>query len=325
MVYKKKIMVLSGIIASLVVIYILTFIFDPQRLGARSDMYSWLEPEMKERITGISISGMTDGESIRLEQNGGVWFVLREGKRYPARQARIDDFIDALTRRASYPIRSSSVSSHERLSLTEDTATRIMVTGGIGMPLLNLLMGQRDMTGQNIYLRKQGNNEVRSGDDLFSTYVFSEVSSWFNLRLFPENETGRLDVSDVQRLIVYHPVTEDDEEAQPPMMFTRNNREWDFSFDLENPDFARVNTYIRDILTTSGSDFIDDVAVNDSLFDYSRIILEIGDGSSRTLHIGPPDEDNWRYATVTGSGLVYSLPAWSADRLFARAGDFELN
>jgi len=315
MTYKNKIITLSSVIAALAIVYILTIIFDPQRAGARSDSYSWLEPGQNNRISGITITYA--GETVNLSHNGGKWFVTRGGKDYPARQARVDDFLAILSKRAPYPVRSSNASSHERLSLTPERATQVIVSAGAGLPLLSLLIGQTDITGQNVYLRKHGQNEVRSGEDRFSSYTSSEVNSWFNLKLFPEHEDGKLDVKDIQRLIVYPP------ENAPSQIYTRSNREWTFNFDITNPDFSKVDAYISDILGVSGDDFIDDISPSDSMFNTCRIVMELGNGAVKTLRLGPADEDGKRYATVTGSDFVYSIPGWAAGKLFVEADNFK--
>ena len=320
MTYKRKFTAFSGIIAVLAVIYILTIIFDPERRGTRSDSYSWLEPSQTARISGIAI--VNNGETINLVRNGGKWFVSSDGKDYPARTARAEDFIAALTKRAPYPVRSTSASSYERFLITDDQAVRVTVTAGAGQPLLTLFLGGPDTTGQNIYMRKQGQNEVRSGEDIFSVYTHnSTLQSWYDLRLFPETETGGLDAASVQRLTAYPPP--DGEKPSASYMFSRNGREWDFNFELDNPDMGKADNYIRDILNTSGDDFAYSVSSSDPLFNNSRIVLELGDGSTRTIRLSPPDENGGCFAVVSGSDWVYSIPAWMSQRLFADPKTFE--
>jgi len=319
MTYKKKITVLTSIIAALVVVYILTVIFDPERRGSRSAAYAWLEPGQIDKISGITIA--KPDETIALTRNGGKWFVSNNGKDYPARELRVEDFIAALSKRAPYPVRSSSASTHERLSLTDGQAVRVTVAAGAGLPLLNLLIGQADLTGQGIYLRKQGQNEVRSGEDLFTSYTSASLASWYNLRLFPETENGRLTAANVQRLTVYHPT--EDGVSGPPQIFTRSGKTWTFNFELAKPDMAQVENYIKNILNTSGDDFIDYVTPSDSLFNHSRIVMELGDGSIRTIRLGPPDENGETLAAVSGSDWVYKIPSWASGRLFADTGEFE--
>jgi hypothetical protein len=324
MTYKKQFTVLSGIIASLALVYILTIIFNPERRGARSDAYTWLEPGQNDRISGIVIA-KTD-ETITLARNGGQWFVSHDGKDYPARDSRIEDFIAALGKRAPYPVRSTGSSSHERLSLNEAQAVRVTVAAGAGPPLLSLLIGQQGVTGQDVYLRKQGQNEVRSGEDIFTTYTRSGLSSWYNLRLFPETENGKLDASGVQRLIVYAPTDDRIDGPQGvPRIFTRKGREWTFNFELANPDMKMVDNYVRDILNTSGDGFADTVTPSDPLLNNGRIELQLGNNSIMTMRLGPPDENGIRYAAVSGSPWVYSIPNWISQRLFVDIESFELN
>jgi hypothetical protein len=324
MTYKKQFTVLSGIIAALALVFILTIIFNPERRGARSAAYSWLEPGQNDRISGITIAKAD--ETITLARNGGQWFVSHDGKDYPARNSRVEDLIAALGKRAPYPVRGAGASSHERLSLAEDKAVRITVSAGAGLPLLNLLVGQQGVTGQDVYLRKQGENEIRSGEDIFTAYTRSGLSSWYNLRLFPETENGKLDAASVQRLTVYAPIDDRiDESPNIPRIFTRKNREWTFNFELAKADMKMVDNYVHDILFASGDDFVDSVLPSDSLFNNSRFVLELGDGSVRTMRLGPPDENGIRFAAVSGSDWVYSIPNWISQRLFVDPESFETN
>jgi len=320
MTYNKKFTILAGISAALALVYILTIIFDPERVGSRSAAYSWLEPGQSDKISGITI--VKPDETINLVRNGGKWFVSHNGKDYPARDIRIEDFIAALSKRAPYPVRSSSASSHERLSLTDEQAVRVTVAAGAGIPLLNLLIGQADLTGQSIYLRKQGQNEVRSGADVFTSYTRAALNSWYNLRLFPETENGRLTAANVQRLTVYQPPSSDGPGA-PPQIFTRSGKQWTFNFEIANPDMGMVDNYIRDILNTSGDDFVDYLTPSDPLFNNSRIVLELGDGAIRTIRFGPPDENGEFMAAVSGSDWVYTISSWASPRLFVEPDYFE--
>ena len=85
----------------------------------------------------------------------------------------------------------------------------------------------------------------------------------------------------------------------------------------------RIDSYIRAIIHTEGEDFIRDISPGDPMFQYSRISLELGDGTVRTLHFSGADETGRRFVTVSGTRFVYSLSGWSAQRLFRTADDFE--
>lgn len=313
MTYKQKLTALSSIIAALALAYALSLIFDPERAGSRSDAYTWLDPKLVEKIDRISIAN--NGETKELLRKNNEWFAARNGTEYPAKKTRIEDFIGLLTAKAPYPVRSSGADSHERLGLTESAASRIIVSGGAG-PLLDLLVGAADSSGRGVYLRRQGQNETRSGEDKFSAYTGGALNSWYNLRLIPESANG-LDIDGVQRLSVYV-------EGQEPEVFSRWNKEWAISgITVANPDMARVDGYIRTVLNTEGDDFADSAGIDASLLNHSRIVLELGSGKVLTIRLSAPGENNSRYAHVSDTAYIYSLSGWAAERLFKTAADFE--
>jgi hypothetical protein len=315
MTYNLKIKVLTGVIGALALILVFSFIFDPERVNSRSSMYSWLDASQKDAIDRITINN--GNEVFALVLRNGDWYVSNDDKEYPAKQLRVEDFITALTKSAPYPVRSSNAASHERLSLTEGSP-RVTVTGGAGLPLLDFFIGNNDTSGTGIYMRKQGQNEIRTGEDLFTSFVGSNPNSWYNLRLFPETESGKLSLSSVQRLTVYPPADEDGKEIQP-FIFTRRGRAWTSTV-IADPDSGKVDSYIQEILNTSGNDFIDKDSNDLDLHDCS-ILLDIGDGTIKTLRMGP-EENGVRYGVVSGSNMVYGVPSWAVNRIFPEVATF---
>jgi hypothetical protein len=317
MTYNKKVMVLSSIIAALALVYVLTIVFEPERALSRSAAYTWLDPKLADLADRISLGDSAD--PVKLVRKNNEWFVSHNGNNYPAKQLRVGDFIGLLAKRAPYPIRSANAASHQRLGLAENAAFRIVVSGGAGLPLLDLLVGQADQTGREVYLRRQGENEVRSGEDFFTAYIAASRASWYNLRLFPGSEDGGLELDAVQRLTVYDGA----QAGAAPLVFTRNGRDWAISGMDNAVETGRTDAYIRGILAAEGDDFSDSIDPEDPLFNHSRITLELGDGSVRTIRLGPPDESNRRFALVPPSRYVYSLAGWTVERLFRDAAYFE--
>jgi hypothetical protein len=312
MTYKNKISALLSLIAVLALLYTASLVFDPEKTGSRSSSYAWLDSKASSRVTRISLSGQTE---LELKKTGGLWYVSNEGIDYPARRLRVEDFVGILAARAPYPVVSSQGSSHKRLGLDDDSATRVSVFAD-NVSLLDLLIGGSDSSGRGVYLRKYGQNEVRSGDDKFSLYVTGPVTSWYNLKLFPETEDGGLEADGVRSLSVYSPEGRQD--------FNRVNREWAISgIGVENPDQNAVDSYIRTILYAEGDDFASSVTVGDLDFNHSRIVLELANGGTKTVRLTEADEQGRRYAQVSGSDYVYSIAGWMSQRLFKAASDFE--
>jgi hypothetical protein len=316
MTYKKNFYILLSLIAALALLYTASLIFDPEASGARSASYAWLDPKLVDRIDKITITDR--GEIKELSKRDSQWFVAHNGKDYPARQMRVDDFTGVLSKRAPWPVRSSSADSYERLGLGEDAASRVTVYAG-NTALVDLLLGIGDTTGREIYIRKAGQSEVRSGDNKIDSYVAGSVTSWYNLKLIPESENGKIDVGSVQRVTVYN--------RPDTQVFSRANNAWTVSgISVADPDQNSINSYVRAIINTEGDDFVDSVSGDDPLFGGgARIVLELDDGSIRTIRLSAPiDESGRRFASVTGSDYIYSLPSWVAGQFFKNAADFEL-
>jgi hypothetical protein len=212
------------------------------------------------------------------------------------------------------------------LGLAENSAARIVVKGGVGLPLLDLLIGGRDAAGQEVYLRKNGRNEVRSGEDTLSAYINGAETAWYNLRLF-SGSSSPLDIALVQRLTVYPLPPEEggvseEPEGGAPLVITRNGNGWSIAgLDDESVDSQRVDTYVRGILDAEGENFVPGLSAASAAFNDGRIVLELGNGASLTINVGTLPETK-RGATASGSPYVYTLADWTITRLFRERSYF---
>jgi hypothetical protein len=309
--YKKRLIYLLSLIGALALVYLASFVFDPELAGTRNASYVWLDSKLAGRTARIVIGWEddgADGDTVELVKKSGQWFVLRNNTEYPARQLRIEDFTGIFTSRKAWPVRSSSVSSHEKLGVGANSAARITLYGE-NSTLLDILLGSEDVTGREIYLRKYGQNEVRSGENLFASYITGSASAWYNLKLIPESEDGKVAVDSVQRLSVYSP--------QGAQVFSRKNRMWTVSgLELADPDQPSIDSYVKAVLNLEGDDFSDSIASSDPQFSYGSLVLELGNGGVKTIRITDADESGRRFARVDGLDYVYSLAPWAAQRLF---------
>ncbi|MDR3161621.1 MAG: DUF4340 domain-containing protein [Spirochaetaceae bacterium] len=314
--YKKKLTILLALTGFLGAVYVGSLVFDPERVNTRDASYRWLDPEQAGRADRIEISRPGE-EALTLVRNNGGWFVARENAEYPAKEGRVEDFLRFFTTRASFPIRSASAASHERFGLTEAAAARIVIRAG-SASLLDLLTGNGDALGRDLYLRRNSQDEVRSGEDRVSSYLNSAPSSWYMLRLFPE--TGSLSPDAVQRLTVSLPPNEEGE-AGGTYTLMRDGGNWvrEAGGVLDNP---KVESYIRAVIEAEGEDFVPDMEPGDPVFTEGAITLSLGDGSTRFIRLGPVLESGSRGATVSGSSYVYALAAWTVNRIFRDAAEF---
>jgi hypothetical protein len=311
--YRQKLIILLSIISFLCLVFIFGLIFSPQRRSSHYALFNWLDPKAADVIEKITIDNAD--ENITLIKKNNAWFAVNNEKLYPAKGLKAADLVNVLTRRASYPVRTNSASAFSRLGLDESDASRITVSGPYGQVILDLLAGYGDVTGQNIYLRKQGSSEVRSGEDKISAYLSGGISSWYNLRFVPETEDNKLEIDKVQRLSVFK--SSDNPETAGVQIFSRKAKQWTYNqLDDASLDASIVDSYVRTVLYSEGDGFSEDIPANDPMFEKSYLRIELGTGLVKTIYISDADEDGSRYAVVSGTEHVYTIAGWMAERLF---------
>jgi len=314
MTYKNRLICLLSIIAALILLYAGSFIFNNENSGTRSSSIIWLDLALAAKADKIAVrAGYQEFELIKRSDS---WFVSYEGGEYPARSLRVEDFLDVFTKRAAWPVRASGAASHERFGLDLDTAGRLTVYGENSV-LLDLLIGFDDSMGQEVYVRRYANDEVRSGNGLFITYMTSPVSGWYNLRLIPESEDGKVSVRNVQRLSVYS--------GDTTLIFTRRNSGWTVSgVNIANPDQSGIENYISIVLNTEGDNFDDSITIDNPELGKNRITVELDNGNVITIRFTDADESGRRYAHVFGRDYIYAIPSWAAARIFREPSSFEM-
>jgi hypothetical protein len=322
MVYKKKLILLSSLVGFLAVVYLVTLFFDPERVSSRNAAFLWLDQKLQDQADGIELARANEWNNpLRLVRRGSAWFALIGEAEFPAKNARVEDLFRILAARDAYPVRGSDQSSQERLGLAENRAARVLVKGGAGLPLLDLLVGDSDAAGREVYMRRNGQNEIRSGEDKLSAYINGSETSWYRLGLFSELPSPP-DAAQVQRITVNPPPAKEGEETLEPLVITRSGSGWSIEgVDDETVDAQRVDSYLRGILDAEGDNFMPGLSSATTGFAEGRILLEMGNGSSLGINTGTLPEDR-KAATASGSPYVYTLADWTVNMLFREKSYF---
>ena len=310
---------------ALILLYAGSFIFSYDRTNTRSASHLWIDSGAALKVNRIVLN--SGREEFELLRKNDQWFINVNNSEYPARRLRVEDFLNIFTTRSSWPVRSSSASSHERYGLGS-SASRVTMYADNSI-LLDLYLGDDDIMGNESYYRKIGQNEVRSGSSAVRTYLTGSVTSWYNLRLIPESENGKISINDVQRLTVIN--------GEDNQIFSRSGRTWNITgINIANPDMKNAEEYINFILNAEGEDLIASdgyiqnqlpehfpVRVSEIDFNHSRIMLEMGNGGILTISVSDSDEAGKRYAKISNNNYIFQIPAWVSLRLFRDPGSFE--
>lgn len=309
--FRRKIIVLSALIVFLALVYIASFVFEPGRQGRHS--FAFLDSKLLPLADRIEILGSGGNTVLSLRNN--TWVFSSAAAEYPVKQGRVDDFLKVLSGRDAYSLRAASSEANEKLGLVEGKASRIIIRGGAGLPLLDLLVGAGDALGRELYLRKAGAKEIYSGEDRFTLYTESRQSSWYDLRLFPAQNASGMEASMVQQAEISFPVIDANGFGvkQENYVLRRGSGGWIIAGNSNDTlDNIKTEAWLRSVLDAEGEDF----GIEAPAAPEGRIILRFGDGSSRAMDAGPPDADKRRYVTVSNSSLVYVLAEWTYNRMF---------
>jgi hypothetical protein len=328
--FKQKLIIRAALILALALILAASLLLSPDRVTGRRSAYSWLESA--SAAARVEITGAGGEGATTLIRNNGAWFVEYAGKEFPAKAGAVEDLFAALAAKGSYVRRGSAASSHERLKLTEEAASRITVSGGLGgAPLLDLLIGSSDATGKEVYYRKTGQDEVRSGSSAIAAFPDYSRASWYDLRIFPDSES--LDLEQVYRVTVIAPPNAPPEEAADtaaagetaaPLVIQRTGGGLTVEgLAPDETDAGRVETFVRQLLDTAADDYVPEMDAQEAVFNEGRILIEFSGLPSRIVRFGPPLAYNEEDGSVTrrsavreGSPYVIALSSWNMGRLF---------
>jgi hypothetical protein len=325
--YKKKIIILSSLIAVLAATYTLSFVFDPER--RQGSTFAWLPAHLHILVDRIEISGAL-GSSVLVRRND-VWFLLADGREYPVRQQRVADMLAALSRREMFTLRSTSAAARENFGLSPESASRILVRGGIGLPLLDLFIGISDALGMEVYMAEANEREIFSGADRLAIFADSGPRFWLDFRLFAGGTHAAQGIpgSMVQQAeVAFDGVS---------YILRREGSGWIILPTIDDePITPRVEAWLRSVLDAEGETFAaadffaagtvfvetENFAADETVYERS-ITLSFGDGTSRVMRVSHLlDEENRRLAAVTHSPHVYVLSEWTVNRLFVESEHF---
>ena len=319
--FKQKALILASLNIILTLIYVLSFTLDPGKRG--STAFAWLLPSMLDLADRIEISGsggLSEAEMVFIRRNN-KWFFDNGMDEYPVKQYRVEELLSVLSAKRSYTLRAVSEEGKERLGFSSGSdgtgdgiTSRILVRGGSGMPLLDLLVGSADAIGREVFLKRADKKEIYSGEDQFTVYTESMPGFYLDLGLFPQG----IDASSVQQADIVLPAG--DEIALPvSYSLRRSGAGWIIPGNTNAVlDTAKVDSWLRSVLEAEAVDF--GSAAPDTID--GRITLYNGDGSSLGISIGLPREEMRRSALVSGSSFVFILPQQTVNRLWRESKYF---
>ncbi|MDR2516209.1 MAG: DUF4340 domain-containing protein [Spirochaetaceae bacterium] len=313
MIYRTKVIVLSVITGALALVYAALLVFNPGRMTTRSAYYTWLDAKIASEAERIALS--SSGDPVNLVKQDGAWFVETGAELYPAKAARVEELLAALSDRGLFPVRAASAAARDRLGLGDNAEKRIVVSRASGTALIDLIVGDYDAAGLEVYYRRMGRDEARSGSAAIFQFLNYARASWYDLRFFPEE----IPVNRIDRVTAISPAGE-------TVVFLQEETGWRVdSFDPAVTDTAKVESYIRGIISAEGDDF---TAHGGDDFTAGRVLVET-EGRTLFVRLGgelPVENEEQparrRLRTSAADSRTLAVSSWTADRLFRDAASF---
>jgi hypothetical protein len=186
---RRRLAVVCGVLAVLLVILVLGILFSPDRVQARAAGQPLLPGAVPQKIIGIDISaGGTLVTSLRRTSAG--WEMPSGRRTYPASADRITTFLRIMTGLTRTSLVSRGASHLAELGLAPDSARLVVLHQAAGGPDLAVEVGARGSGGDADYVRVRGEQSAYLARGQVSFFLSQEPSSWYELHVLPDDVQG---------------------------------------------------------------------------------------------------------------------------------------
>lgn len=134
----------------------------------------------------ISLAGE---EKTVLRREGGDWFLLLEGKPFPAESEKVERLLQAAGQARLLGTVTENRELWDRFGVGEEEPRRIVFSSPRGRG--ELILGDQDAQGRGWYIRFPGTDAVRLLSGSLSFYIDRNQAYWGRLRFFPPDLSGR--------------------------------------------------------------------------------------------------------------------------------------
>jgi hypothetical protein len=278
--YEKKVSLLAGSLAILLLIWAVGLVFSPDRRSARAESASLLTGK-PDAAAAIELSGT---EKLSFVKEGAAWFLTEADKRYPAQGERIANFLDSIASVKRLGKIAGSKDAWASFGLEEEKAKRVLVKDKNSKTLADFSIGGYGPTGKEVYLRRASSDATYSVESGPNSYLSYGRKSWLDLSIFASGTKE----SDVQSMALRASIALDGK-GKPGLALdyrlTRDKTGW--TGPSGALDTLAVDGLVRSILALEGEDYL--VAPASAFSPVAaRIELGLGNGQSRVVEVGSP-------------------------------------
>lgn len=306
--YEKKVLVLSGVLAALLLAWGAGLVFSPERVSARSESARLLVGKAADvaSITLRTGSGPS-ASSIELAKSGTAWTLVDGAARLPVQALRVSSFLDELVAVSRLRVVARSKDSWAGFQLDEAQAKRATLRDGSGRLLADLYVGGYGPTGSEVYLRREGADASYTADSGLASYMGYGRSTWLDLRVL-----GAIKEGDAQSVAIKCSIALDGPGKSTLALdyaLRREGQGWKAGAAAVDAEAAA--SLLRAIVGLQGEDYVVSPPAEAFARQGARIAIELGTGQARVVEVGAAAGEGRFYARVSGEGLAFTVSSYT--------------
>jgi hypothetical protein len=187
--FRPRLIRITAILTALIGLFIVGFLFSPQRMQARAAARPLLALASPAEIRAVDVV-FRGSVQISLRRREAGWEAVAGGGTFPAAVERADALVGLLAGLQRGTLLSRGTASGAELGLGEEAAHLLLLRRAAGKPQIGLLVGARAPSGEEDYMMVKGETSAHLVRGNLSVLLSQERSYWLELHLLPEEVSG---------------------------------------------------------------------------------------------------------------------------------------
>jgi hypothetical protein len=303
--YEKKVIVLSSVLVSLLVVWGAGMVFSPERRAARSESAHLIAGKAAD-VAAIDFAS-PGSPLVELVKSGSSWELVDGNAKLPVRSERVSSFLTDLGAVSRLRLVARSKDSWAGFKLDDAQARRATLKDASGKVLADVYIGGYGPTGSEVYLRRAPSDSSFTVETGIASYMDYGRSGWLDLKLF-----GGIKESDIQSLSIKSAIAFADKgkgEVKFDYSLRREAQGWKSG--AAQIDAESVASLVRSIVGLQGEDYVVSPPADAFAKTSASIKLELGSGKSLALEVGSEAGKDRYYARLGDKSLVSILSSYS--------------
>ena len=310
--FTRKALVLGGLIEDLAGTYVLGLVFSPARVEKRRAAQPLVEGLKIEAVAAIRITG-PEG-TLELDKKAGGWVLPLGGRDYPGSASRVQVLLDFLNEVKRIRLATENPELWNDFGVGAEATRRLELRDSSGNSLLQLFIGNQEMSLSGDYVRVQGSNEVLLSDRSFAYYTGTDPRYWSELRVLPEGLKGQ----DIVRFSLDTQAVFGEQGPGGAARYTLLLKDGKAgAWEVEGQpgaslDAGEIEKLLNSIADIEANEFAVGVSGEEAGLAKPRaqIVISTSGGQDHRLLIGAEAGERQHYLSREGSDYVYRVAEW---------------